>query len=643
VTSATTMSSIKIYPPNQLPAGNITDVQFEIWKEELEVYLEIEEKFRKFLPGGKYDKWTPAEQNEKRVITVIDPDTEAKLPDIRRDLRQFITIVAKYVHNDYYNPICRHSSSLNWIYTKIREDYDIQQQGIHFMNLLDLDWDPTGQTTPIGFYNQYRSLIMGNLAKKNTKIEWKNEVLHEDERLTPSHEDLILLNVLKLLHTKLPAYIRENYAHKIGQDKRLMDYKTEILTKTKQYIQEIESPQVSAISSNEELQCNYTSTQSNFSRPTYNKSQNFQQRRFQQPQRSRFTPHQQQQQQPSSNQPQASPHQPSPFCRVCQLSGLSRGIYTSHYLGQTSCPSLSAKDKQLLTTRITQQLNAIGIEDEEDDVAREYGYHQDDAQQLQEQQQVTINPLVDNLKVENSESKSNFSKSLTCNFIQPIPTQTLSVQDVNNKDIHLDLDTGATVSYAKLSTVSAHGFKIRPNSQLSNLADGKTKMAAIGEIDEIFYRNSWSVRYHAIVTKDLHCEFVAGNNFIKENSVIQDINAKTITVHRKYTVSETSKSLILPTQPNNLLLQNNYLNVILPGQEVEFPVPHEDNTVLAVQPWHQNKDDHWPEPQLCAVKNGQICIKNNLPEPVNVKHSAKVQVRTMYDNVTNSNNITVSR
>ena len=623
------MSSIKIYPPNTLPAENITDTQFAIWREHLEVYLEIEEKFRQFLQGGRYAKWIPAEQNEKRILTVVAPDSEEQLPEIRRNLRQFITIIAKYVHIDHFNPILRHSTSLEWIYKKIREDYDIQLQGIHFLNIIDLEWDPTGQQTPIGFYNHYRSLIIGNLAKKDSRIEWKNEVLTEDERLTPSHEDLIFINVLRLIHPKLPSYVRDNYAHQIGINKRIMDYKTEILSKAKQYIQEIEAPLSANISTNEieEPQCNYVSnyTQRN-TRPNYNRSQNNQQRRYQQYQRPKSS---------YQNQPTPASNQPPPFCRVCQLSGLSRAIYTSHFLGQASCPSLSAKDKQLLTTRVTEQLNAIDLE-EEDNIAKEYGYTDEDlAQQMHEQHQVTNIPKLE-IK-QNPYVNSNFSKSPTCNFIQPIPSQTLSVQDINNKDIHLDLDSGATVSYAKLSSVLAHGFKIKPNSQLSNLADGKTKLPSIGEIDEMLYRNSWSVRLHAIVTKNLHCEFVAGNNFIKENSVIQDLNSKTISVHKKYTIAETSKSLILPTQPNNLLVQNNHLNVILPGQEVNLPVPHQEHTVLAVQPWHQNKNDLWPEPQLCAVQNGQICIKNNLPEPVQVKDTAKLQVRTLSDQISTDN------
>lgn len=491
------MSSIKIYPPNQLPAEGISDVQFEIWREELEVYLEIENKFRKFLPGGRYETWTPAETDENRILAPVDPDKVESMADIRRELRQFVTIVAKYVHMDYYNPIVRHSSSLQWIYTKIREDYDIQRQGIHFFNILDLTWDSTAQTTPVGFYNQYRSMIIGNLAKKSTVIDWKGETLKEDEKLTPSHEDLILMNVLQLLHPKLPSFIREQYAHKIGLQKRLMDFKTEILTKAKQYIEEIETPQAANIILDEEPQCNYIQQQQHQQQRSYSRGnwrgQNSQRRpqtnsyhQRQQtnsyPQRQRPTPSHQSSSYQSSSQQSSS--QPPPFCRVCQVSGLSRTIYTSHYLGQASCPSLSARDKQLLTSRINQQLNAVQLEDDEDDLAKEYGYDQEDPQQLYQQQQVN-NDCLKQIALEkkqgskekipqnvddNDKEFSTFHRT-ACNFIQPIPTQTLTVQDANNADVHLDLDSGATVSYVKLSAVLSHGFQIKPNSQLSNLAD----------------------------------------------------------------------------------------------------------------------------------------------------------------------------
>ena len=640
------MSGIKIYPPNQLPAEGVSDVQFKIWKEELEVYLETEDKFEKFMSGGRYEDWQPAENNENRIATPKGPDQEADLPKIRKDLRQFITLVAKYVHMNYYNPIIRHSSSLKWIYNKIREDYDIQQQGVHFLNILDLVWDPTGQTTPVGFYNNYRSLILGNLARRGDEIKWKNTTLTEDEKLSPSHEDLILLNVLTLIHPKLPAYVKEHYGHKMGQTMRLMDFKTEILTKAKQYIAEIENPQLSAVPTSAHNlppptpEINYIQTrpfQRSFRQP-------FPQQGYK-PRLSNPRP----QFQPRYSNPSPRPGNPGPlppFCRICHIAGLPRTVYTSHYLGDAQCRTLSQKDKQQLATRTSGQLGAVMTEEEEeeDDIAAEYGYPTEEYAQVGQQitntnfqpstqtSPISTNPSfkvqIENKPCNQSSNNDCFRKEATCNFIQPVPAQTLTVKDSNNKNVHMDLDTGATVSYAKLSTVLSHGFKIFPNSQLSNLADGKTKMLAVGEINETFFRNNWEVKFHAIVTENLHTDFVAGNNFIKSNEIIQDIAAKTITVHKKYNVPETNKLLIIPTEPNNILVQNNHISVLLPDQDLNLQVPHADNTVLAVEPWFQSNLD-WPPPQLCTVEGGVISIKNNSGQPINVKKNAtKIQVRT---------------
>ena len=160
------MSTIKIYPPTKLPAEGITQTQFNIWKTELEVYLKVESKFRKFMKNGRYNSWTAAEEIEARISTHIAPDTAENLDEIQIELEQFLSIIAKYVHNDLYEPIMRHATSLDWVYNKIREDYSIQQQGIHFLQLLDLKYDPTEETSCMGFYNQYRGIIMGNLLKK---------------------------------------------------------------------------------------------------------------------------------------------------------------------------------------------------------------------------------------------------------------------------------------------------------------------------------------------------------------------------------------------------------------------------------------------------------------------------------------------
>ena len=612
------MATIKIYPPQQLPAEGVTDVQFKIWTEELEVYLDIDDRFQKFLPGGRYENWQAAESFPDRLATATAPDKNEDLPKFRRELRQMLTIIAKLIHTDYYNPILRQSTSLQWIYTRLRQDYDIMQQGIHFLNLLDVKWDITASTTPTGLYNNYRSLIMGSLGKKGDKISWQNKELKQDENLSPTFEDLILLNVLQILHPRLPAFVKDQYAHKIGETRRIMDYKVEILTKAKQYIEEIESQESQPTINNyvevgeqsEEPDCNYINTRGR-PRDRYQRSNYRPQRRFQN----------------SNQRHQTSRNNLPPYCRLCQLSGQQRSTFTSHYVGDESCPSMSDRDRSQLIERVSSQLSNVQLQDEPD-LEAEYGYPSISNQHEQVDHEILKSN--DKFKQPDNDSNINYFSDSKINFIKPVPSQILTVQDTNGKNVHLDLDTGATCSYVKYNAAKKHNFKIMPNSQTSKLADGVTKMSAAGEINETFYRNGWKVKFCAIVTNELHTDFVAGNNFFQENDVIQDISNKSITVHKKYTVPETSKLLILPTSTNNTVLHNNHMNVVLPGQSVIYPAQHQEDQLLAVQPCPQAKSGSWPPPQLCKVSNGFINVVNNTDEVFSIKKSNnKITARTL--------------
>jgi len=205
------MPSIKIYPPNQLPEKGVTNLLFDVWTQELEVYIQQDDRLAVFLPRGAYSTWQPRDTNPDRIAEVQGGDGAAQLPIRRRELSAFLSVVAKACNIQHYNLITRHSTSLEWIYTKLREDYDIQQKGIHFFNLLDVKYDPTEPAA--AFYNRYRNLVVANLGKQGDAVAWLNiEELEADERLTPTTEDLILLNVLGLIDPRMPGHIKDHSA-----------------------------------------------------------------------------------------------------------------------------------------------------------------------------------------------------------------------------------------------------------------------------------------------------------------------------------------------------------------------------------------------------------------------------------------------
>ena len=113
------MPVLKIYPPNKLPDKNVTENQFNMWQEEIEVYLSQEKSFKYFLPGNAYDTWVSAEENsdripalkrEHRAVENLDENigqiitqeqandiNEELLDEYRTNLRTVLSIIGKCV------------------------------------------------------------------------------------------------------------------------------------------------------------------------------------------------------------------------------------------------------------------------------------------------------------------------------------------------------------------------------------------------------------------------------------------------------------------------------------------------------------------------------------------------------------------
>ena len=89
------MAPIKIYPPTKLPEKGVTDLLFNIWMEEIEVYLSQDDRFTPFMRGGTYSAWEAYDVNADRITAPLAEDNLAALPTRRAQLRTFLSIVAK--------------------------------------------------------------------------------------------------------------------------------------------------------------------------------------------------------------------------------------------------------------------------------------------------------------------------------------------------------------------------------------------------------------------------------------------------------------------------------------------------------------------------------------------------------------------
>ena len=59
-------------------------------------------------------------------------------------------------------------------------------------------------------------------------------------KMSPMIEDLVLLNVVREIDSRLPAHIRTHYTHKMSKSERLMDFKNDIMNNVDKLMQELD-------------------------------------------------------------------------------------------------------------------------------------------------------------------------------------------------------------------------------------------------------------------------------------------------------------------------------------------------------------------------------------------------------------------
>ena len=84
--------------------------------------------------------------------------------------------------------------------------------------------------------------MSNNLAKRGDVIKYKdNQQLAQDEKMSPMLEDIILLNFISEIYSRLPSFVKTQYNHEMKKDERLMDFRTDILVNIPSFLEQLES------------------------------------------------------------------------------------------------------------------------------------------------------------------------------------------------------------------------------------------------------------------------------------------------------------------------------------------------------------------------------------------------------------------
>ena len=383
--------------PAPLPASGVDIVTFKVWKNTLVAHIAQDANHYHYMPGGKYATWQAADLGYRiSVLHARDPDKlvidaktnitaaarEAELDRLlvtrNAQLAKFVTHVATLCHHTENDDVTNYSTSLEWIFDYLRKHYGLTTKGANFMNIAEHIFK--AGTPHQTFYKQYRASFVDNLRKTGDRIVFKNNLpLTEDEKLTPSFENAIVLWTLEKIDARLPAKVKKDYGHQMTGDITLRDLQPVIFENINSMIEDLDQAHTTKAFAAQVID-DQTSlnalTNRNRDRPR-NRPLSF---RPKAPNTNR----------PFRNQPLRHPTPKTQitdkFCRICNLAGSDPRIYTSHEIG--TCSRLTVRDMESLRNALV--LNGMVTLPQEDDCPAEPDYvlqpGWDDDEALQYQQ-----------------------------------------------------------------------------------------------------------------------------------------------------------------------------------------------------------------------------------------------------------------
>ena len=182
---------------------NETITSFESWRNNMTYILALEDKFRTFLLPDM--TWTKASKaNRYRGFTGLNaPNQCATLELMLGQIANFAPIITR-------NTIVKNSTKLQDIWDSIRLYYGIQSNGSRFLDIMDIKYCEGKRYEAL--YQELMAFIEDNLLTADSIIKHHGESIAEEEYVSPSLENLVVVMWLHMINPMLLKEVKERFA-----------------------------------------------------------------------------------------------------------------------------------------------------------------------------------------------------------------------------------------------------------------------------------------------------------------------------------------------------------------------------------------------------------------------------------------------
>ena len=216
-----------------------TFVSFRNWCHTLRYRLSLNTNFAPFLKTT-WGKKTA--QNPLRGLTNDGDDVEqaARKTAAQKEeqLNFMLEQVASFAPVISRNSIVKNSTSLDDIWQKLRQHYNFQTTGAQFLDVVDIKKGP--DEYPEELYERLLAFYEDSLLTSTSGITHHGDAITDDEDLTPTLENTIIVIWLQLIHPGLPHLVKQRYGSEL-KNKTVASLKEEISSSLKHLLDELSS------------------------------------------------------------------------------------------------------------------------------------------------------------------------------------------------------------------------------------------------------------------------------------------------------------------------------------------------------------------------------------------------------------------
>lgn len=162
------------------------------------------------------------------------PKKEEKLLNLQSMLGYICQFVPHYLSNDIINT----STSINSVWSIVRQYYGFQQSEVQFLKFTNITWEGMHAERPERLYRRILAHIQDNLLQAGSKLKHNGVDVTKDELISPTVERLAVLRWMELIHPKLPALVARTFAYDL-QRMTLKDIQPQIADGLDNFLEEL--------------------------------------------------------------------------------------------------------------------------------------------------------------------------------------------------------------------------------------------------------------------------------------------------------------------------------------------------------------------------------------------------------------------